>query len=79
MRYYKGDRCWEITCGDPQAAILAKPVTIDATRKVTTAESVVIESDGVGFVRPPLVKLMQLQERPFLNHLRAAWDSIFRL
>ncbi len=76
MRYYKGDKCCEITCGDPQAAILAKPVTIEDTREACTAESVDIESDMMGFVRPPLVKIMHLQGRPWYNHLRGAWDSI---
>jgi len=68
----------EITCGNPHYALVTKPITIEATRQAHIAESVETESDMFGFVRAPLVKMIQLQERPSYNHLRAFWDSIFR-
>lgn len=76
MKLYKGDKCVELTCGNPNYALLAKPITIESTRDMTTAESIQTESDMFGFVRAPLVKMVQLQDRPWYNHLRALWDTL---
>lgn len=75
MRYYKGDTMRRVTMQGydmpEQETLVVKTLLDDRGESSYYVEK---HLDG----RITLVRILLLADRPWYNHLRAFWDSIFR-